>query len=138
MNESQRISEIFFTTRVGYIAGPDELMDSLHGLCRLELRSILDPGRWTLRRLGTAHHRPWPVDCAGPGLEARGWVERLGDTEVTFRVVALEGAQERLDCSIVYAMLARESAALRVVSCSTGSSQRIADVKPARLWGSAR
>ena len=56
MDESQRIGELVFVTRLGYIADRGELMDRLHGLCRLELRSVLDAARWNIRRI--RHRQP--------------------------------------------------------------------------------
>jgi hypothetical protein len=138
MNESQRISDIVFVTRLGYVADAGELMDRLHGLCRLELRSVLDPERWSIRRIGSIHHRQ--LQGAAVALEARGWVERLGDDEVTFRVVAFADGKELVDCSIALGMVARERASLRIVSSTAGPAGReaIDEGEWLRRGGSAR
>ena len=95
----QRISEICFDFQVdGSCLADDDAASALARACACELRLALGvlqalspgPGVW---------HRP--VDAAlGGRIGVSGWVERLGDSEVVFRVVGRQAGGEVFDRSL--------------------------------------
>ena len=95
----QRISEICFDFQVdgSCLTGPDAAA-SLARACACELRLALDAPRAMSPGPGVWH---LPVEAALDGrIGVTGWVERLGDTEVVFRVVGRQEGSEVFDRSL--------------------------------------
>ncbi|MEP6667247.1 MAG: hypothetical protein ABJA81_12440 [Nocardioidaceae bacterium] len=103
MNQ-QAISEIFFVQEIE-LAGllPTELTRELRAICVNELTAHLE-GRLRVRDLGLDCHR---LDMRAGAVVATvtGWVERLGDQDVVFRIVAAADSAEIVDLSMKFELV---------------------------------